>query len=128
LSGLTTFNSTAFILTLLIFNELWYNYNVKLNVFGPTSGGAIVRRGTRIVSVVVIILLVGPMNALAVGYEQYRPAGCVETQAKAQETCGWWGALKQGLFVEKYPGLIDQAASAVKDVLSQFGVVDKKTP
>lgn len=81
------------------------------------------RKGTRIISVVLIILLVGPMTALAVGYEQYRPAG-----SKAQETCGWWGALKKGLFVEKYPGLIDEAAFAVKDLLSQFGVVDKKTP
>jgi hypothetical protein len=87
-----------------------------------------VRRGTRIICVVLIILLVGPMNALAVGYERYRPTGYVEAQAKAQEACGWWGALKKGLFVEKYPGLIDEAAFAVKDLLSQFGVLDKKTP
>ena len=86
------------------------------------------RRGQRIVSVVLIVFLMGPINALAVGYEQYRPTGSPEAQAKAQETRGWWGALKQGLFVEKYPGLIDEAASAVKDLLSQFGVVDKKTP
>jgi hypothetical protein len=118
----------AYVLTLLIFNKLWYNYNVKLNVFGPTRGGGIVRRGTRIVSVVLIILLVGPMNALAVGYERYRPAGSVEAQVKAQETCDWWGSLKQGLLVDKYPGLIDEAACAVKDLLSQFGILDKKTP
>jgi hypothetical protein len=114
----------AYVLTLLIFNKLWYNYNVKLNVFGPTRGGGIVRRSARIVSVVLIILLVGPMNALAVGYERYRPGGSVE----AQETCDWWGSLKQGLLVDKYPGLIDETACAVKDLLSQFGILDKKIP
>jgi len=116
------------VLTLLIFSKLWYNYNVKLNIFAPTSGGAIVRKGIRIVSLVLIVLLVGPVNALAVGYERYPPAGSVEAQVKAQETCDWWGSLKQGLLVDKYPGLIDEAAGAVKDLLSQFGILDKKTP
>jgi len=87
-----------------------------------------VRNGARIVSVVLIILLIGHINALAVGYERYPPAGRVEMQSKAQEGCGWWATVKKGLYVEKYPGLIDDAVSAVKDLLGQFGVLDKKTP
>jgi hypothetical protein len=85
-------------------------------------------KGPRIVAVVLIILLMGSVNALAAGYEQYRPTGSIEPQTKAPEECGWWGTLKKGLMVEKYPGLIDEAAFTVKDLLSQFGVLDKKTP
>lgn len=84
--------------------------------------------GSRIVCAVLTILLLGPINVLAVGYERYRPAGCVESQFTPEETCGWWASLKKGLFLEKLPGLIDDAASAVKDLLSQFGVPDQKTP
>jgi hypothetical protein len=65
---------------------------------------------------------------LAVGYERLRPVGCVESQFKSEETCGSWASLKKGLFLERLPGLIDDAAAAVKDLLSQFGVPDQKTP
>jgi len=87
-----------------------------------------VRNGARIVSVVLIVLLIGPIDALAVGYERYPPAGRVESQVKGQEVCGWWATVRKGLYVEKYPGLIDDAVSGIKDLLGQFGVLDKKTP
>ena len=86
------------------------------------------RCGARIVAAVLIILLIGSVNALAVGYEPCPPAGRVESQAKGQDACGWWATMRKGLYVEKYPGLIDDAVSAVKDLLGQFGVLDTKTP
>jgi hypothetical protein len=81
------------------------------------------RYGARSVAVVLIILLMGSINAFAVGYEQYRPAG-----RAAEQSCGWWESLKKGFFVEKYPEIIDGAASTVRDLLGQFGVLDRKTP
>jgi hypothetical protein len=86
------------------------------------------RTRARILSAVLMMLLIVPISALAVGYERYRPAGSAESQVMAQEARGAWESLKKGMFVEKYPGLLDDAASAVKDLLSQFGVLDKKAP
>ncbi|MBI4964790.1 MAG: hypothetical protein HY913_16055 [Desulfomonile tiedjei] len=84
------------------------------------------RTGAKIVCVVLFVLLMGPINALAAGYERYRPGGS-DSQVSAQDASGVWGSVKKGLFVEKYPVILDEAALAVKDLLSQFGVVDKKT-
>jgi hypothetical protein len=70
-----------------------------------------------------ILGLVGATGAWAVGYER------LETpQPKKQAKSVGIEAPSNGSFMKKCPALLDETAAVVKDILSQFGLIDKKTP
>jgi hypothetical protein len=69
-------------------------------------------------------------SAFAVGYERYTVDGTPKriTHSSAKSCKSLDRALAEATFLKKYPGWIDEASFFVKDVLSQFGIVDKKGP
>jgi hypothetical protein len=83
--------------------------------------------------VCVFLLLATVISAgtvFAVGYER---VSLPDTPpAKVQNSMGsdlrGWEAVKKASFVEKIPGVIDDVAMLVKDVLGQFGLIEKKAP
>ena len=79
---------------------------------------------------ILIVVFAAAGGAWAVGYERYpvHPSAKRVSQKKAKNCTSLEKALSEATFWDKYPQWLDQAAFAVKDVLSQFGIVDKKTP
>jgi len=75
------------------------------------------------------VLLIGAGHAMAVGYESYDTTA--ERHAKAnvhpKTEKGLCEAIKRASFAEKYPAVIDEVASTVRDILSQFGLAKSTT-
>ena len=88
------------------------------------------RKLRKALALAVIAIFAAYGSALGVGYERYTVDGTPKrvTPAKAKGCTSLDGALAEATFLKKYPGWIDGAAFFVKDILSQFGVVDKKAP
>jgi hypothetical protein len=84
----------------------------------------------RVLSILTLAIFIGAGSALAVGYERLQAPDKVITKdhTSAPMTPTLWGAAKEATMVEKIPAALDQAAALVKDILSQFGVGDKKLP
>jgi len=74
----------------------------------------------------IIISILGifvAMNAWAVGYERIEvPEAGKQPQTTVMETAS------NGSFVQKCPVLLDETAAFVTDLLSQFGLINKKAP
>jgi len=76
------------------------------------------------IAITCLLFLLGLEKAPAVGYERYDVSGAsgqVKKSAPPPAT-GWCDAIKKATFVEKYPAVIDEVVSVIKDVLSQFGL------
>ncbi len=87
------------------------------------------RYGAKVVAIVILTVFTATGGALAVGYERYYLGTSSASQAK---TCcstptDFCAALKKATFVEKVPGLLDDAAAFIKEVLGQFGLTENKT-
>ncbi|MEJ2715758.1 MAG: hypothetical protein P8182_01255 [Deltaproteobacteria bacterium] len=80
--------------------------------------------------IAIMLVLVGTGSALAVGYERYFINGPspVGHSNKAATCRNLENALKKASLVEQYPKVLDEVAFTVKDILSQFGLVDRQTP
>lgn len=77
----------------------------------------------KVIVLSLVLGLMGASGAWAVGYER------LETpQPRKQVKSVAIGAPANGSFAKKCPALLDETASVVKDILSQFGLVNKKTP
>jgi hypothetical protein len=78
--------------------------------------------------IAVMVVLVGTGSALAVGYDRYVVNG--PSQVGYDDKAGSYSdlekALKKASLVEHYPKLLDEVAFTVKDILSQFGLVDRQ--
>jgi hypothetical protein len=79
--------------------------------------------GMKVIVLSLMLGLVGATGAWAVGYERIEVP-----QAKKQAKLVVVGAPANGSFMKKCPALLDETATVVKDILSQFGLVNKKTP
>jgi hypothetical protein len=88
------------------------------------------RKLRKALALAVIAIFAASGSALAVGYERYTVNGTPKrvTPAKGKRCTTLNGALAEATFLKKYPGWIDGAAFFVKDILSQFGIVNKKAP
>jgi len=84
----------------------------------------------RVVVTCLIVVFLGTGSARAVGYERYNANGTCRTESprKSKSFKSFQKALQEASFLEKYPAFIDQAAFFVRDILSQFGLVNKKAP
>ena len=69
-----------------------------------------------------ILGIFGTTGAWAVGYERLE----VSRDGKKPKTVVT-EAVGNG-FMQKCPALLDETASVIKDILSQFGLINKKTP
>ena len=88
------------------------------------------KSGKRIVAGVILIFLLGTGIAAAVGYERYSLNGPPKTGkiVKSRGCVDLEDSLRKATFIDKYPALLDQTSALVKDILSQFGIVQKKAP
>lgn len=81
------------------------------------------------IMIAVMVVLVGTGSALAVGYERYVINGPSQGgyDDRAVSHASLEKALKKASFVEHYPKVLDEVAFTVKDILSQFGLVDRQS-
>lgn len=80
----------------------------------------------RTLMIALTVLLMAAGTAAAVGYETRDTAkpGVSSPKAPSGYTfSGAYRAIKDATFVEKYPAVLDEAAAAIKTLLSQFGIV-----
>jgi hypothetical protein len=84
----------------------------------------------KVMVIAVVVVLIGTGSALAVGYERYVVNGSPQGVSgdKARTCVSLERALKKASFVEHYPKVLDEVAFTIKDILSQFGLVDKQSP
>ncbi|MBI5568313.1 MAG: hypothetical protein HY914_00055 [Desulfomonile tiedjei] len=84
----------------------------------------------RVVAILALMLLMAAGSALAVGYDRYEGGyhRATRSQRVTHTSASAWDTVRQASMLEKVPGVIDRAAMAVKDLLSQFGLVEKKIP
>jgi len=84
----------------------------------------------RVVAIVTLMLLMAAGSALAVGYDRYEGGyrRGLGPQRVAHTSASLWDTVRKASMVEKVPGVLDHAAMAFKDLLSQFGLVQKKIP
>jgi len=79
--------------------------------------------GLRVLVLVAIFVAFITTSALAVGYERLEvPVNSPQSKTVVTQTTA------NGSVFQKCPALLDETASLVKDILSQFGLIDKKTP
>jgi hypothetical protein len=83
----------------------------------------------RILAVFALATCMAAGSAFAVGYERFpvtnpRP---VKVHPGRSYVPRGWDAVKKASFADKIPVVIDDAAMAVKGLLSQFGLTGKKT-
>lgn len=83
------------------------------------------RLGVSLIGLVLAALLALPCSALAVGYERYEVSGG-KVKSKGDTRTTLTESLKKATFCEKYPALLDGTALAIKDLLGQFGLTDRK--
>jgi hypothetical protein len=84
------------------------------------------RFGVGLVTLTMVALLALPYCALAVGYERLEMSGG-KVKSKGDTRATLTESLKKATFCEKYPALIDSTALAIKDLLGQFGLANRKT-
>jgi hypothetical protein len=77
-----------------------------------------------------LILLLGLGHAGAVGYDKHVVRESAAPQADTKASCApaKSEAPKPKTWLERGPGLLDDAAAFVKDILGQFGIVEKTAP
>jgi hypothetical protein len=101
-----------------------------LDISGYSMEEKGMRVGITLLALALLVLSVGSGNVLAVGYESYGSAG--ERHSKAtiypRTEMGLYNALKRASFVERYPLVLDEMAFTVRDILSQFGLAENRTP
>jgi hypothetical protein len=69
-----------------------------------------------------ILGIFGATGAWAVGYERLE----VSREGNQPKTVVTEAAGNG--FMQKYPALLDETASVIRDILSQFGLINTKTP
>lgn len=76
------------------------------------------------------VLLVIPVNTLAVGYERYHPNGrpIVQHNEKKQVEPPVWESLKKATCLDRLPAFLDGTAKFVRDILGQFGLTGQNAP
>jgi hypothetical protein len=81
-----------------------------------------------LIAVTVVFAATG--SALAVGYERYVINGPSQraTDNRAESHASLEKALRQASLCESYPKVLDEVAFTVKDILSQFGLVNRQSP
>jgi hypothetical protein len=86
--------------------------------------------GIRVAVITILALLMGTGSASAVGFERYDSMGqrIERNNATHHTRQDRPGPVQKTPFLHEWPGIIDDAASLVKDILSQFGLADKKAP
>lgn len=86
--------------------------------------------GFRVVAMVTLTLLLMTGSAFAVGYDRYYGGERrgIHPQHTTQASVSLWDSVRDASMVEKFPGAIDHAAVVIKNILSQFGLVEKKAP
>jgi hypothetical protein len=84
----------------------------------------------RLLATVTLVVFLGTGIAQAVGYERSYPENGVaaKTAVKLESPPGIVTALKEASMVGKIPSFVEDVATFVKDILSQFGILDKKAP
>lgn len=82
------------------------------------------------VLIAVVVVFAATSSVLAVGYERYVVNGSARPVPidRVKRYASLENALKQASFCEKYPKVLDEVAFTVKDILSQFGLVDRQAP
>jgi hypothetical protein len=78
-----------------------------------------------LVSLALVVALSVPCSVLAVGYERIEMTAGKET-SNCQPRTTLAESLKKATFLDKYPAILDSTALAVKDLLAQFGLTDRK--
>ncbi|MBI5250629.1 MAG: hypothetical protein HY912_14155 [Desulfomonile tiedjei] len=79
--------------------------------------------GLRLIVLISILSVAGTTSSWAVGYERLEiPQNQKQTKTVVTE------AKANGSFMQKCPALLDETAGVVRDILSQFGLINKKTP
>jgi len=85
------------------------------------------RLGVSLVAALLVAILCLPMSVFAVGFERFEISdGKIESSSHSGTTLT--ESLKKATFWEKYPALLDGTALAVKDLLGQFGLTDRRKP
>lgn len=75
----------------------------------------------KVIVMLSILGLLGATNAWSVGYERVTvPLDNAHTKPVVKE------ASANGSFMQKCPALLDGTAAVIKDILSQFGLIEKK--
>ncbi len=84
----------------------------------------------RLAPMILAVLVAANGLVMAAGYQRYSPDAAPGPRSPYTDaSCrSLSDALQQAAAVQKYPEYLDAAAALVKDILSQFGVVEKKTP
>lgn len=78
-----------------------------------------------LVTLALVVALFIPCSVLAVGYERIELKEGRES-ANCHPRASLMASLQKATFVEKYPAILDSTALAIKDLLRQFGLTDRK--
>jgi len=78
-----------------------------------------------LVSLALVMVLSMPCSVLAVGYERREMTAGKETPDGHPRTT-LAESLQKATFFDKYPAILDSTALAIKDLLAQFGLTDRK--
>jgi hypothetical protein len=79
--------------------------------------------GFKVIVLTAILGILVTTTGWAVGYERLEvPQNPKVTKTVITHTTS------NGSFLQKCPALLDDTAAVIKDILSQFGLLDKKTP
>ncbi len=83
-----------------------------------------------VVAVSLVLSLGSAGAAMAVGYERQvvdgKPSSGSKTGPPARPDL--LDAIKDASLAQKYPDVLDETVSTVKDILMQFGLADRKDP
>jgi hypothetical protein len=84
----------------------------------------------RVIMIILMMLFLGTGVVMAVGYDRYEePATTQVNRTDKPTACEGATKVSNGMsWLERYPMMIDQVASFVKDLLGQFGIVETKAP
>jgi hypothetical protein len=81
----------------------------------------------RTVVIALIIALVGSVSAVAVGYERYETSRAYRVPSKKRTKTANYHQQSPSILA-RCPAALDEIAFSVRDILSQFGLVDSRKP
>ncbi len=84
----------------------------------------------KVCGIIVLITFLSVSVVMAVGYEKYDSSGnpVSKTDNNSKQDQSISSAIEKATFVKKYPQIIDEVTVYIRDVLSQFGLTENKTP
>lgn len=84
----------------------------------------------KVCGIIVLITFLSVSVVMAVGYEKYdssgNPVSKTDNDSKQDQSIS--STIEKATFVKKYPQIIDEVTVYIRDVLSQFGLTENKTP